>query len=83
MELSDSLPANRAEVTGRWDTWVAQSVKPPTLDLGPGHDLWVHETEPSIGLCNDSSGPAWDSLSAPPLLMHTLSLKINNIKRKH
>ena len=27
-------------------TWVAQSVKHPTLDFGPGDDLMVHEIEP-------------------------------------
>ena len=31
--------------------WVAQSVKCPTLDLGLGHDLTIHEFEPRIGLC--------------------------------
>ena len=34
----------------RRGTWVAQSVKHPTLDFGSGHDLRVHETEPCTGL---------------------------------
>ena len=50
--------------------WVAPSVKRLTLDFGSGHDLMAH----GIGLCTDSAGPAWDSLSAPSLLAHALSL---------
>ena len=42
---------------------MAQSVKHLPLDLGSGHDLTVHGIEPCIGLCADSMGPAWDSLS--------------------
>ena len=38
-------------------------VKRPILDFGSGHDLMVHEIEPRVGLCSDSTGPAWDSLS--------------------
>ena len=60
---------------------MAQSVKHLTLDLSAGHDHMVRETEPSVGLCTDSAEPAWDSLppplSAPPLLVLFLSLKIN------
>ena len=41
--------------------WVAQSVKHPTVDFGPGHDLMTCEFEPRIGLCTDSVEPAWDS----------------------
>ena len=44
-------------------TWVAQSVKCPTLGFSSGHDLMVCETEPCIGLCAVSVEPAWDSLS--------------------
>ena len=29
-----------------WGAWVAQSLKHPTLDLGSGHNLTVHEFEP-------------------------------------
>ena len=52
---------------------MAQSVKHLTLDFGSGHDLTVHEFEPCIGLCADSADPVWDSLSAPSLLVHSLS----------
>ena len=31
-----------------WGTWVAQSVKHPTLDLGSGHDLTVCGFKPHI-----------------------------------
>ena len=37
---------------------MAQSVKHLTLDVGSGHDLAVHEMEPSMGLCTDSMEPA-------------------------
>ena len=40
----------------------AQSVKYLTLELGADHDLMVHGTEPGMGLCADSTEPAWDSL---------------------
>ena len=30
---------------------VAQAVKHPTLDLGSGHNLMVHEVEPRVGFC--------------------------------
>ena len=57
---------------------MAQSVKRLTLDSGSGHDLAVPEFKPRIGLCADSAESAWDSphlsLSAPPLLMLSLSL---------
>ena len=43
---------------------MAQQVKCPTLDLGSGHDLTVHELEPHVGLCADSAESAWNSLSA-------------------
>ena len=32
-----------------WGTWVAQSVKLPTLDFGSDHDLTVRRIEPSMG----------------------------------
>ena len=43
-------------------TWVAQSVKCPTLDFSSDHDLPVQVIEPHVGLCTDSVEPAWDSL---------------------
>ena len=58
---------------------MAQSVEPPALGFGSGHDLMACEIEPHIGLCTDSE-PPWDSLSAsllaPPHLC-ALPLKIN------
>ena len=57
--------------------WVAQSVKPPPLDVGSGHDLMVFEFQPHVGLCAVSTEPPWDSLSAPNLLVLSLSLNIN------
>ena len=38
-------------------SWVVQLVKHPTPDFGSGHDLMVHEFEPYVGLCADSSQP--------------------------
>lgn len=37
-------------------------VKHPSLDFDTGHDTTVHEIEPCIGLCTDSSERAWGSL---------------------
>ena len=61
---------------------MAQSVRHLTLDFGSYHDLMVREFEPRVGLCADSlDSPSSDSLSpslsAPPLLMLSLSFKIN------
>ena len=50
---------------------MAQSVKRPTLGLGSGHDLTVHEVEMHLGLCTDGTEPAWDSVS--PSLSLSLS----------
>ena len=50
-------------------------------DFGSAHDLAVREFEPHIGLCADGSEPAACftfcslPLSAPPLLILSLSLK--------
>ena len=65
---------------------MAQSVKPPTLDFGSGHDLMVHGFELRTGICPDSAEPeaAWDSLSplsAPPLLALSLFQKQINFKK--
>ena len=64
-------------------TWVAQSVEHLTLDLGSGHDLTICGIEPHVGLCADSMEPTWDSvspsLSAPPLLVLSLSKKKKNL----
>ena len=55
-------------------------------NFGSGHDLKICEFEPHIGFSADSSEPgaALDSvspsLSAPPLLVQSLSLSKINIK---
>ena len=77
--MSDSQDRRGGGVVPRWlpqlSVWLLISAQ------GSGHDLTVRELEPRIGLCAGSAGPAWDplspSLSAPPLLSHTHSLKIN------
>ena len=51
-----------SEQTLARDAWVAQSVKHLTLGFGSGHDLMVCGFEPRVGLCVDSSEPAWDYL---------------------
>ena len=59
-----------------WLSWL--SVR---LNFGSGHDLMVHEIEPHIGFCADSTEPSWDSLSLPLPCLHahklSLALKIN------
>ena len=74
MKSNENLKASAAETERRnnnvrkWTlgtTWVAQSVKRPTLGFGSGHDLTVHEFEPHISLCTDIVEPSWDSLSLP------------------
>ena len=55
---------------------MAQLVKHLTLDFGSGHNLRVLESKPHIRLCADSTDSAWDSLSAPPQLMHVLFLSV-------
>ena len=59
-------------------------------DFGSGHDLTVHGFKPRGGLCADSSeaGACFrfrvsNSLSAPPLLTHclSLSLPLSNINK--
>ena len=59
----------------RRGAWLAQSVKDLTLDFGSGRDLTLRGIEPRLGLCADSSEPAWDFLS--PSLYAPLSFKIN------
>ena len=41
-----TLPSKNLKLRG---TWVAQSLKPPTLDLGSGHELTVCEIKPLAG----------------------------------
>ena len=59
-------------------TRVGESAKHRTLRFGAGHDLTVGEFKPHIGLHTDGAQLALDSLSpslsAPPLLVLSLSL---------
>ena len=68
-----------------WGFWVTQSIEHSTLNFVSGHDLSVCGFEPCVGLCADSMEPALDPLSPsfsapPPAVMHSLSLKISNLK---
>ena len=70
-----------------WGAWVAQSVKPLTLDFGSSHDLTVRGFETHVGLCASSTESVWDSLSLPlsmPLPGScSLSLKINKVLKSY
>ena len=65
------------------NTWVAQSVKPPTPGFSSGHDLTVDGIKPHIRFCTESIEPVWDSLSlslsfsAPPRLACALSCSLS------
>ena len=63
---------------------MAGSVKRPTLDLGSGHDLTVHEFVSCRGLCADGA-EVLSLLSLPLLSLCSLSLsvflKTNKLKR--
>ena len=67
------LPMTGMSLVGRLG---AQSVKRPAFDFDSGHDITVHEFEPRVGLCADSSELPWDSLShfTPSRLKLTHSL---------
>ena len=60
---------------------MAQLVKHLTLDFGSAHDLTFCRIKLRVGLCTDSTEPAWDFLSpslfAPPLLAFSLSLSLS------
>ena len=56
---------------------VAQSVKYWTLDFGSGHDLAVRDFKPCIRLGTDGEEPTWDSLSAPPPFVLSLSFSLS------
>ena len=58
--------------------WEAQSVKPLTLDFGPGGDLTVREIKSRLRLCSGHGACLRSSLSScPPLARSLFSLKIN------
>ena len=60
-------------------SWVAQSVKHPTLDFSSGHDLTVCDFKSHVMLCTNGVEPASDPLSpsllSAPSLPFFLSLK--------
>ena len=56
--LSYLEPTRTVKKNKVWDTWVAQSVKCPTLSFSSGHDLTVCEFEPQVGLLTHSVEPA-------------------------
>ena len=56
---------------------MAQSVKCPTLGLGSGHDLTVHEFKSHVGTVQNLLGIFSLPLFLSPLLVLFLSLKIN------
>ena len=59
----------------QWGAWVAQSIKPLTLDFSLGHDLTVRGIKPHVRLCADSAEPAW-ILFLSLFLLLTLSLPL-------
>ena len=44
-----SIPKNLDKKWAHWGTWVAQSVKCPTLNFSSGHDLRVVRWSPTSG----------------------------------
>ena len=56
---------------------MAHLVKHLTLGFGSGHDLTVHEIEPHVGFCSDSTELGILSLPLSAPLLFSLSLKIN------
>ena len=61
-KTNKQIKTNKKKPPGLWGTWVAQSVKQPTVESGSDHDLTVHGIKPRVRLCTDSMEPAWDSL---------------------
>ena len=67
-----------------WLSWLSIPLCPSRLSVPrSGHDLTVCELEPLVRLCADSLEPALDSaspsVSAPPLLVRSLSLSLSKI----
>ena len=75
---------NFIQITSSGGSWVVQSAEHPTLDLGSGYELPVRGFEPCVGLCSDSTEPAWHpltpSLSAP--LFSADACTLSKIKKK-
>ena len=64
-------------------TWMAQSIKHPTLDFHSGHDLMVCKFKPCIGLRADGAEPTLDSLSPSLCPLPTCTLSQNIKKQKN
>ena len=84
--FAEKSEIDRLKLFFRRGSWVAQSVKCPTLDLGSGHDLkasgFTH-----VGLHADGAEPVWDSLSLlslcpSPMLTLLVSLYLKKKKKK-
>ena len=65
-------------------SWVAQSVKRPTLGFNSGHDLTDPEFKPCIRRHAGTVQPAWDSnsLSIPFLLCSCIALSQNKERKE-
>ena len=63
-------------------TWVAQSIKHPTLDFHAGHDLMGCKFKPCIGLRADGAEPTLDSLSPSLSAPYPLALSLKILKNK-
>ena len=60
--------------------WLSRLVERQTLRFGSSRDLTVHGIKPRVGLCADSTEPAWDSpspLSLPFLCSYCNPLSQN------
>ena len=82
-KLEGSLPSRNMKQKSKKQGRLGGSVGQAS-DFGSGHDLTVHEFEPRVRLCADSSGPGacfrfCVSLSLCPSPAHTLSLS----QKKH
>ena len=53
-----------------------------TLHFGSGHDLMIPEFEPCMGLCTNSVGPVWDSVSFSLCPSLACSLYLSQDKNK-
>ena len=67
----------RTKIRPQTGIWVAQSAKHPMLDFSSGHDLVVCGFEPRVRFCAECGACLGFSLSAPPLLVLTLSLSLS------
>lgn len=77
-ETESCKPLNRKLIWKCWGTWMAQSIKHPTLDFRWGPDLRGVTSSPMLGSALIVE-PAWDSLpphlcSPTPALYLSLSL---------